>query len=76
MHLVRNALRYVPWKHRKAVARDLRAIYTAATAEAAEQAPDAFEATWGAAYPMAVKAWRGRWRTWCRSTAIRSRSAR
>lgn len=61
VHLVRNALRYVPWKHRKAVARDLRAIYTAATAEAAEQALDAFEATWGAAYPMAVKAWRGRW---------------
>jgi putative transposase len=61
VHLVRNSLRYVPWKHRKAVARDLRAIYTAATAEAAEQALDAFEATWGAAYPMAVKAWRGRW---------------
>lgn len=61
VHLVRNSLRYVPWKHRRAVARDLRAIYTAATAEAAEQALDAFEATWGAPYPMAVKAWRGRW---------------
>ncbi len=61
VHLVRNALRYVPWKHRKAVARDLRTIYTAATAEAAAQALDAFEATWGAAYPMAAKAWRGRW---------------
>jgi putative transposase len=61
VHLVRNALRYVPWKHRKAVARDLRTIYTAPTAEAAAQALDAFEATWGAAYPMAVKAWRGRW---------------
>lgn len=61
VHLVRNSLRYVPWKHRKVVARDLRAIYTAATAEAAALALDAFEATWGAAYPMAVKAWRGRW---------------
>jgi len=31
VHLVRNSLRYVSWKDRKAVARDLRQIYNAPT---------------------------------------------
>jgi len=61
VHMVRNSLRYVPWKHRKAVARDLRKVYTAATVEAAAQALDAFEAAWSEQYPMAVKTWRSRW---------------
>jgi putative transposase len=61
VHMVRNSLRYVPWKNRKAVARDLRTVYTAPTAEAAEQALAAFEAAWGDQYPMAAQTWRGRW---------------
>ena len=61
VHLIRNSLRYVPWKDRKTVAKDLRSIYTAATAEAAAQALDTFEATWGDKYPMAAKVWRSRW---------------
>jgi len=61
VHMVRNSLRYVPWKNRRAVARDLRKVYTAPTAEAAAQALDAFEAAWGDQYPMAAKAWRSRW---------------
>jgi putative transposase len=36
IHLVRQSLRYVSWKERKTVAADLKTIYTAATAEAAE----------------------------------------
>ncbi len=35
VHMVRNSLRFVSWKERKVVARDLPAIYTAPTAEAA-----------------------------------------
>ena len=61
VHLIRGTLRYVPWKDRKAAARGLRAIYTAATAEAAAQALDAFEEVWGDKYPMAAKVWRSRW---------------
>jgi putative transposase len=38
VHKVRNSLKYVPWKERKAVAADLRAIYGAATLADAEQA--------------------------------------
>ena len=61
VHMVRNSLRYVSWKDRKAVARDLRKIYSAATVEAAEQALDAFEEKWNERYPMAAKSWRERW---------------
>ena len=61
VHMVRNSLRYVSWKQRKAVARDLKKVYSAATAEAAEQALAAFEAKWSEQYPMAAKSWRDRW---------------
>jgi putative transposase len=61
VHMVRNSLRYVPWKERKAVAADLRTIYKADTVEEAEQALDAFEEKWGAQYPMVVKSWRSNW---------------
>jgi len=61
VHMVRNSLRYVPWKNRKAVARDLKKVYSSATAEGAEQALGAFEEKWGEQYPMAAKSWRDRW---------------
>jgi putative transposase len=61
VHMVRNSLRYVPWKNRKAVVRDLRKICTAPTAEAAEAALSEFEEVWGAQYPLAAKSWRDRW---------------
>ena len=61
VHMVRNSMRYVPWKSKRAVLRDLKPVYKAPTVEAAEQALDAFEKTWGEQYPMAVKAWRSRW---------------
>lgn len=61
IHMVRHSLKYVGWKERKAVAADLRAVYTAATAEAAEQALDAFEKKWAPRFPSIVKSWRANW---------------
>jgi putative transposase len=61
IHLVRHSLRYVSWKERKQVAADLRAIYTAATAEAAEQALEAFEKKWQGRFPSIAKSWRSNW---------------
>jgi putative transposase len=61
VHMIRNSMRYVPWKERKKVAADLRTIYTASTLEAAEQALDAFEEKWGEQYPMVVRSWRSNW---------------
>ena len=46
VHLVRNSLNFVSWKQRKAVASDLRMIYTATTEVEAAIALDTFAANW------------------------------
>jgi len=61
VHKVRNSLKYVPWKERKAVARDLRAIYAAPTLAEAEQALERFSITWDAKYPAISPSWRADW---------------
>jgi transposase-like protein len=62
VHLIRNSLDYATWKERKAVATALRPIYTAATAEAAREALDAFaQSGWGVKYPTIVQSWRRAW---------------
>lgn len=52
VHMVRNSLRFVSWKDYKAVTRDLKAIYQAATEEAGLQALEAFSGTWDNRYPQ------------------------
>ncbi len=54
-------MNYVSWKLRKAVAADLRAIYTSATVEEALQRLAEFEEKWGEAYPSIVQSWRRNW---------------
>ena len=61
VHMVRGSLRYVSWKERKIVARDLRSIYQAPTLEAAEVALTAFEERWDARFPMISRKWRSNW---------------
>jgi len=61
VHKLRNSLKYVPWKERKAVARDLRAIYAAATLTEAEQALERFSQCWDAKYPAIGPSWRADW---------------
>lgn len=61
VHMVRNALRYVPAKDMKAVARDLKSIYNAPTREAAEQTLDDFSEKWSSKYPNIEKSWRNKW---------------
>jgi len=61
VHMVRNSLRYVSWKHRKDVAADLRKIYTAATVAEAEQALVEFADRWDKLYPMISKSWLSHW---------------
>src|SRR3954470_21464785 len=47
VHLIRHSLRFVPDKHRKTVAKDLRPIYTAVDADGAAEALTSFDAIWG-----------------------------
>lgn len=51
VHLVRQSLNYVGWKERKAVATDLKRIYTAVTREAAEQELQRFAEVWDGRLP-------------------------
>lgn len=61
VHKVRNSLKYVPWKERKAVAKDLRAIYGAATLAEAEGALERFSEHWDEKYPAISPSWRSDW---------------
>ena len=61
VHMVRNSLKFVSWKQRKAVATDLKAIYKAATIEEAELALDTFAETWDNQYPTISRQWREKW---------------
>jgi transposase-like protein len=61
VHLVRAALRYVSDQDSKAVARDLKKIYQAATLIEAEQALEDFTQVWQASYPTICKMWRAKW---------------
>jgi putative transposase len=62
VHLIRNALRPVARRDAGEVAKELRKIYTAPTAEAASDALAAFAASnWGRKYPQAVRVWEDAW---------------
>jgi transposase-like protein len=62
VHLIRNSLDYASWKDRKLLAAALRPVYTAASAEAAEQALNDFErGAWGQRYPTVTATWRRAW---------------
>jgi putative transposase len=61
VHMVRNSLRLVAWRNYKAIATDLRLIYTADTVSEAEAALKAFERSWDNQYPSISKSWRSNW---------------
>jgi len=54
-------MKYASYGTRKAMARDMRPIYTAPTVQAAELAMEAFAETWQSTAPGAVLAWRNAW---------------
>jgi transposase-like protein len=61
VHEIRASMRFVSYKDRKQVAAALRPIYTAPSAEHALAELEAFEAAWGAQYPMIARMWRRDW---------------
>lgn len=61
VHMVRNSMKYVPWKDYKAIAADLRLVYQAATEEEALLALDRFAEKWDAKYPQISRSWRAHW---------------
>ncbi len=61
IHLIRGTFRYASRKYWDGLARDMRKIYTAATAKAAWAAFEEFEEAWGKSYPAIPKMWRNAW---------------
>jgi putative transposase len=62
VHLIRASMRFVSYSDRKAVARALKPIYTAADADAARVEFDTFrDGVWGAKYPHSVATWDAAW---------------
>ena len=61
VHMVRSSTRYVAYKDRKAVCRDLRAIYSAPNEDEALAALDDFGKKWNAKYPKTQESWMRHW---------------
>ena len=61
VHMIRNSLKFVSYKERKAMAEDLKKVYTASTASEAELRLMEFREMWDAKYPMAGKSWESNW---------------
>lgn len=62
VHLIRASMRFIGYQDRKKVAAALRPVYTAPTADAAQDALDGFEASeLGRKYPATVRTWRNGW---------------
>jgi transposase-like protein len=61
VHMVRNALKYVPWNDYKAVTAGLKRIYQSATEADAQREIDEFAEQWDVKYPQISKSWRTHW---------------
>lgn len=61
VHQIRNSMRYVSYKDRKALAKDLKPIYAAITEDEALLALESFDKKWGKQYPQIAKSWYANW---------------
>ena len=61
VHMVRNSLNYVSYKHRRELVADLKAIYKASNETEAELNLELFAEKWDERYPTISKSWRAHW---------------
>ncbi|EGQ8084698.1 IS256 family transposase [Vibrio parahaemolyticus] len=61
VHMVRNSVKYVPWKDYKAVTIDLKKIYQSATEDEALLALEQFSERWDSKYPQISRSWTAHW---------------
>ncbi len=61
VHMVRNSVKYVPWKDYKAVTTDLKKIYQSATEDEALLALEQFSDRWDSKYPQISRSWTAHW---------------
>ena len=58
---IRGSLKFVSWKDRKEVAKDLKPIYSALNEEDAKLALKEFNNIWGQKYPNITASWTNNW---------------
>jgi transposase-like protein len=61
VHQIRNSLRMVSYKDRKAIMKDIKAIYKADNLDMAQQAMEEFSDRWSSKYGKAVASWKENW---------------
>ena len=61
VHMVRNSLKFVPWKDYKAITADLKQIYQSITEDEALMSLEKFEQRWDGKYPNISRSWRNNW---------------
>lgn len=59
--MVRNSMKFVPWRDYKEVAGDLKSVYRSATEEEALRELDQVEEQWRVKYPLITRSWRQNW---------------
>jgi len=72
VHVIRNSLKYVSYKDKKAYSKFMKSVYQAPTEDAALMALEELKEQWGDKYPLAVGVWERNWdriRTMFRFTA-------
>ena len=61
VHMVRNSTKFVSYKDLKEGGKDLKAIYSSPTEDAALEELDALKIKWNSKYPMIQKSWETKW---------------
>jgi len=61
VHQLRNSLKFVVWKDKKAVAQALKQVYDAPDESIAASKLTAFEEQWAKKYPYVGQSWRNNW---------------
>ena len=61
VHQIRSSLKFVSWKDRKEVAKDLKSVYSALNEEDAQLALTDFNDIWGKKYPNITMSWTNHW---------------
>ena len=61
VHQIRNSLKYVRHDSKKELAKDLKRVYTASTAEQGFEVLIELEEKWGKKYPSAIRSWQDNW---------------
>ncbi len=61
VHMVRNSMKYVPWKDYKAVTADLKKIYKSVTEDEVLLELDNFSNRWDDKYPQLSRSWHSHW---------------